>query len=404
MFDFQWPWLFVLLPVPWLLSRYLPDKYLPSALQSGQALVLPLTTPWQESENVTIADRRSRLTERLRAALLWLSWALLVTAVARPVWIDERGNVPISNRNIMVAVDLSGSMAQRDFRLQGSRISRLAATKKVASEFIEHRAGDRIGLILFGDHAYLQVPLTRDRKTVVKLLNEAELGLAGDRTALGDAIGLAVKKIREKPDEEHVLVLMTDGAATVGVSVEEAIHFAVDARLKVYTVGIGSMSNVNPEQKKAPDTSGGTANRTRNSQPANRTGGDLDEATLTAIAEQTGAKYFRARDIDELQAIYQELDKLEPVVDISKTWYPVKDLFYLPLSLAGLLLLLFSIWNVVCQSGWGEVFNSLKLLAWRKGRKPTFQPYEPPSTDSSPVARSIDRHATSMNEKKADLT
>ena len=321
MFEFQWPWMFVLLPVPWLLLTFLPERYMPAAVTSEQALQLPLSEPWLANRHAASSHIDKGIVHWLKRGLLWLIWLSLVMAIARPVWIDDRGNVPISNRNIMVAIDLSGSMAQRDFRLQGSRISRLAATKKVASEFIEHRVGDRIGLILFGDHAYLQAPLTRDRSTVIKLLNEAELGLAGERTALGDAIGLTVKKILEKPDEEHVLVLMTDGAATVGVTVEEAIRFAVKAELRVYTVGIGS-----------------TKNHAKNNAGKNS---DLDEATLTTIAKETGGKYFRAKSVDELQAIYQELDKLEPVIDISKAWYPVKDLFYVPLAVACFLLMLF---------------------------------------------------------------
>ncbi len=319
MFEFQWPWMFVLLLLPWLLwyllLRYAPESRMAVPAESSSAVIIPLSARWQtierqgeESASLSLFSRRFVV-----QSCLLLGWGLLVAAAARPVWVDEIGTVPVSNRNIMVAVDLSGSMAQRDFRLKGSRISRLAATKKVASHFIEKRVGDRIGLILFADHAYLQAPLTRDRRTVIRLLNEAELGLAGERTALGNAIGLTVKKIREQPDEEHVLVVMTDGAATVGVTVAEATRFALEAGLKVYTIGIGS-SGV-------------------------RVGSDLDEVTLQRIAEKTGGRYFRAKSIDEMEAIYQELDKLEPVIDLSQAWYPVKDWFYWPLALGCLLLL-----------------------------------------------------------------
>ena len=229
----------------------------------------------------------------------------------------------------MLAVDLSGSMEEQDFILNNQRVDRLTATKWVAGDFISRRAGDRIGLILFGTQAYLQTPLTFDRKTVVTLLNESAIGLAGDNTAIGDAIGLAVKRLGDQQTSNRVLILLTDGANTAGeVSPIKSAELAAEKNLKIYTIGIGAdemivrsffgSQRVNPSK-------------------------DLDEETLTAIAKKTGGRYFRARDADELNQIYQILDQLEPVEKDKQYFRPKTELFYWPLGLALLLAAIISL-------------------------------------------------------------
>jgi len=197
----------------------------------------------------------------------------------------------------------------------------LVATKSVAGKFIERRQGDRIGLILFGERAYLQTPLTFDRKTVVTLLNESFIGLAGKKTAIGDAIGLAIKRLKDKAAESRVLILMTDGANTAGeVKPLKTAELAARSGLKVYTIGIGADAVV------VRSLFGGkrVVNPSR----------DLDEKTLTAIAEQTGGRYFRARNTEQFEQIYALLDELEPVDQEAQVYRPFEALFYWPLTLA----------------------------------------------------------------------
>lgn len=308
MFEFQWIYLLVLLPLPILVRRW----FKPVQDFQHAALKLPDIQAFQ-NDAIAISDHAKKLIK----ILMILAWLSIVIAVARPVWVGEPISLSQSTRNIMLAVDLSGSMEQRDFRVGGTNVPRLAATKKVAADFILRRENDRLGLILFGDNAYVQVPLTLDRHTIVKLLDEAVLGLAGERTAIGNAIALAVKRAIQTPDEQHVLVLMTDGAATAGVDVAEATRLAANAKLKIYTVGIGSVSQ-------------GFMSR-RN---------DLDEPALKAIAKQTNGVYFRARNTQEFEDIYTKLDELEPVAEEEQWWRPRKDLFHWPLGIAFLLLML----------------------------------------------------------------
>lgn len=252
-----------------------------------------------------------------------IAWALLLLAAARPERMGDELEVPVSGRNLMLAVDLSGSMDQKDFELGSRRVDRLTATKAVASDFISRREGDRIGLILFGERAYLQVPLTLDRETVKILLLEAFIGLAGEKTAIGDAITLAVKRIHEQAVAagEQVLVLLTDGANTAGeVEPLKAAELAQQVGLRIYTIGIGA------EQLEVSSLIGGR----RRINPS----ADLDEETLTKIAELTGGRYFRAKDTAALQEIYQLVDELEPVEEPEAGFRPVKSYFYVPLTVA----------------------------------------------------------------------
>ena len=315
MWSRAWPWALLALPLPILAYRLLPE-----ALGLAEAgLRVPNLSSFE-----TLRDRSDA--EQLLNWRVWvavLAWSLLVLAAARPERIGDELDVPVAGRNLMLAVDLSGSMDQKDFELAGRRVDRLTATKAVASDFITRREGDRIGLILFGERAYLQVPLTLDRDTVKILLLEAEIGLAGEKTAIGDAITLAVRRVHEQKDDagEQVLVLLTDGANTAGqVQPLKAAELAQQVGLRIYTIGIGA------ETMDVSSLIGGRR--------AINPSADLDEATLTQIAQLTGGRYFRATDTASLQDIYALVDELEPVEEPESGFRPVKSYYFWPLGLA----------------------------------------------------------------------
>ncbi|MEE8320760.1 MAG: VWA domain-containing protein [Gammaproteobacteria bacterium] len=312
MIHFEWPWLLLMLPLPFLVRRFMR-----SASEAGEAA---LRTPFLE-DFVSKSDKQQRgMTGRWALWLALCAWLLLIIAGMRPQWLGELVEIPISGRDLMLAVDLSGSMQEKDFILKGQRVDRLTATKWVAGDFIDRRIGDRIGLILFGEQAYLQTPLTFDRKTVQTLLYESAIGLAGKATAIGDAIGLAVKRLRQHDKKSRVLVLLTDGANTAGV-VEPvaAAELAAKEGLKIYTIGIGADEMI---------IRSFFGNRRVNPSA------DLDEDALRSIAELTGGRYFRARDVKELEKIYQLLDAMEPVETDVQRFRPRMALYFWPLSCA----------------------------------------------------------------------
>jgi len=328
MWSLAWPWALLALPLP-ILFRFL----MPAAKGLSEA---GLRVPSIDSFS-TLQDRSGA--EQIYNWRFWvalIAWLLLVLAAARPERIGDELEVPVAGRNLMLAVDLSGSMDQKDFELAGRRVDRLTATKAVASDFIERREGDRIGLILFGERAYLQVPLTLDRETVNILLMEAFIGLAGEKTAIGDAITLAVRRIHEQEGDQgdQVLVLLTDGANTAGeVQPLKAAELAQQVGLRIYTIGIGA------DQLEVSSILGGR----RRINPS----ADLDEDTLTQIAQQTGGRYFRATDTASLQDIYKLVDELEPVEEPESGFRPIKSFYYYPLAAATLLIALLSIFSLL---------------------------------------------------------
>lgn len=315
MIEFAWPWVFLALPLPWLARHLLP----PVRAARLAALRAPFLADLEDLPSASRIDNA-------RPLPLWLAavaWLLLLVAAARPQWLGDPIEQSISGRDLLLAVDLSGSMQIEDFVLQGRRVDRLTATKAVAGQFIERRIGDRIGLILFGDRAYLQAPLTFDRKTAHTLLEESAIGLAGEKTAIGDAIGLAVKRLRKNPQNQRVLILLSDGANTAGeVSPLQAADLASREHLKIYTIGVGAdemivrdffgSHKVNPSE-------------------------DLDETAMKAIADKTGGRYFRARDTAELEEIYHLLDALEATEKDKRYFRPHREIY--PWPLAGALLL-----------------------------------------------------------------
>jgi Ca-activated chloride channel family protein len=310
-----WPWLLVLVPVPWLLRLLMPV--------SRSSDVQALRVPWFSAVAGGKGGWMRRPWLAWVAALVWL---LLVLAASRPQWIGEIESLPVTGRDLLLAVDISGSMDTQDMVLNKTAVNRLKVVKKVAGEFIQRRHGDRVGLILFGSRAYLQTPLTFDTETTATLLDESEIGLAGRETAIGDAIGLAVKRLRDDAEAERVLVLLTDGANTSGeVQPLQAAEFAARDGLTVYTVGVGA------DEMMVQDFFG-----SRVVNPS----ADLDEDTLRTIAERTGGRYFRARDAKGLEKIYEILDELEPVESDVEIIRPVDELFYWPMGLAYVLALL----------------------------------------------------------------
>jgi Ca-activated chloride channel family protein len=312
MLQIEWPLALLLLPLPLLVYLLLP----PGRLQQQAALRVPEIGDFRLG-SPTPGTPRPR---RWRLWLAVLTWLLLVFAASRPQWLGEAVALPVSGRDLMLAVDLSDSMRTADFRLEGEQVNRLQATKEVASRFIERRRGDRLGLILFGTRAYLQTPLTFDNKTVGGLLRESALGLAGERTAIGDAIGLAIKRLDFESDNSRVLILMTDGANTAGeVAPLKAAQLAAERGLRIYTIGIGADRDIET-----------TWFGIRRRNPA----AQLDEESLRAIAQASGGRYFRARDSEELEQIYRLLDELEPMPRDSESLRPVSALFVWPLAIA----------------------------------------------------------------------
>lgn len=312
MINFEWPLMLLFLPLPLLV------RFVSGTTTSGREAALRV--PFLEEFSAQTGINTRILTMAWKTMLATLAWVLLVLAAMRPLWIGDFIEMPVSGRDMMLVVDLSGSMQEEDFLINGERVDRLTALKYVAGDFIDRRVGDRIGLILFGDRAYMQAPLTLDRETVKTLLYESVIGLAGRATAIGDAIGLSVKRLREQKNSNRILILLTDGANSAGeVEPVEAAKLAAREGLKIYTIGIGADEMI--------------VESFFGSQRVNPSA-DLDEKALTAMADITGGKYFRARDTEQLEQIYALLDELEPIEQDVKRFRPMKSLYYWPLALS----------------------------------------------------------------------
>jgi Ca-activated chloride channel homolog len=309
MIHFAWPWMAALLPLP--LISYLLRR---PAEPRGSALFLPFAELVAMSES---GVQRGRVWRRLLYALVWL---LLIGAAMRPQWLGDPVPAPTTGRRLLLAVDVSGSMAIQD--MAGGR-SRLQVVQEVAGRFIDQRRGDRVGLILFGTRPYLQAPLTGDLQTVHRFLDDAVVGVAGTETAIGDAIGLAIKRLRAEADtaslEQTVLILLTDGQNDAGVMPPlEAAHMAAETGLRIYTIGVGAAAGGGYYGLAAGNT-------------------DLDEGALRAIATETGGAYFRATDDTSLERVYQRIDELEPTRGARQWLRPRDEWFAWPLAFALLL-------------------------------------------------------------------
>jgi len=308
MMQLLYPWLLIVIPLPLLIWLLLPNKQ--TQLSSIRT---PLYANWNAITQTTQSSDSHQLLQKL---LTFLAWTCIVVATARPQWIDDPIELPTTGRDLLLSIDISGSMEEEDLKLGGKPANRLAVVKSILSEFIQKREGDRLGLVLFGEKAYLQTPLTFDLRTVRFMLDETAIGLAGaSRTAIGDGIGLSIKRLRERPAENRVLILLTDGRNNSGeLDPIEAAKLAKHAGIKVYTVGVGADKQMRRSLLFGTTTFNPSA--------------ELDEETLRAVAQITGGKYFRARSSQELAQIYTLLDELEPVEDKPEIYRPIQELYY----------------------------------------------------------------------------
>jgi Ca-activated chloride channel homolog len=309
MFHLAWPWMALLLPLPWILLRMRR-----TAEPGGAALYLPFAASVPGPVPGATLPRSA-------LALLAAVWTLLVLAAMRPQWLGQPLPVPTTGRQILLAIDCSGSMATEDM----GGASRLEVVQIIGGRFIEQRRGDQIGLILFGTRPYLQAPLTTDIATVRQFLDQAVVGIAGPQTAIGDAIGLAIKQLRQRAHtggasmHQSVLILLTDGGNDAGVMPPlEAARLAAQTGLRIFTIGVGAPA----QQSLFGFTTGNT---------------DLDVGLLKKIASITGGEYFRAANPEALQAVYHRIDELEPTVGHKQWLRPAAEWFTWPLALALLL-------------------------------------------------------------------
>ncbi|MBU2711358.1 vWA domain-containing protein [Zooshikella harenae] len=335
MVELHWPWILILLPLPWLCYLLLRP-----APREESALHVPF---YQTITELTDSSSSSTaLKRRWSLFFLILIWIALLLAASRPRWVGDP--IPLSSnaRDLMLAVDLSRSMERRDLTLNGQHVDRLTVVKSVLDDFLTRRKGDRLGLILFGSQAYLQAPLTFDQDTLRILLEESFIGMAGSNTAIGDAIGLAIKQLRKRPAKSRVLILLTDGKNTAGqVTPQQAAQLAIKEKIKVYTIGVGAEEMIRPGILGSPFG----ARRINPSQ-------DLEEETLKDIAKITGGRYFRAKNTEQLEDIYQQLDQLEPVEQEAQLFRPVKVLHYWPLGFALLISLIWAGLILVQSKQW----------------------------------------------------
>lgn len=323
MIRFANPQMFWLLLVPLCVYHILPAV----KQMYGDALKVPFVGELAEIENQT------KLKDKLRAQfkvpivkilLLAIIWGVLSAALARPQWVGEPMRVKNEGRDILLVVDISNSMQERDFAYQGRYYDRLSAVKHVVSQFVDKRTEDKIGLVLFGTRAYLQVPLTYDKQSLKDVLAATDAGMAGNSTSIGDAVGVALKNMPTEDKSAKIIILLTDGENNDGsISMPQAVELAADENVKIYTIGVGSDE---------VSFLGGLFSMPRDS--------SLDEAGLKKLAQTTAGTYFRAKDVDSLQKIYEQIDKSEPQTQEGRYVQETKDLFYIPASAALLLFML----------------------------------------------------------------
>lgn len=321
MINLEWPWILLLLPLPWLVYRFAP------AVSGNQAA---LYMPFLQNNRLQETTTGTAAPQRLPLLLLSLAWAALVLAAARPVHVGEPVELPDNARDMFLAVDISGSMNIEDMVLNQRRVDRLTMAKHVLDDFIKKREGDRLGLVVFGSQAHVQAPLTFDLETVARLMHETRIGFAGQRTAIGDAIGLVIKRLADNPVEHRTLILLTDGTSNAGtMDPLQASRLAAGQDIVIHTIAFGS------EQV----SRGGFFGFRR------QLSDEIDEETLQSIADTTGGRFFRARNHEELAQIYNTLDQLARREQEGALLRPKKALFYLPLAISMSLFLLLIIYR-----------------------------------------------------------
>ncbi|MDN3642032.1 VWA domain-containing protein [Lutimonas halocynthiae] len=300
-FELAYKWVLFLLPLPFLVIWLLPPLRIKSA-----ALLVPNLSKTEVISGVK--SKKSALVKprnRIVSVALFIIWALLLATLSSPRLVGEPELKIKTSRNFLIVADISFSMANNDWYLEGKRATRWQAVKSVMHEFISKRTGDRMGLIFFGSSAYIQAPFTSDLSTVDQLLDEADVGMAGQMTNIGKAIVKGIEMFDQDTIKTKVMLVLTDGVDSgTEILPLDAADMARKDSIHVYTLGIG-----NPENS----------------------GSDLDEKTLREIAELTEATYFRAIDTDNLEQVYTELDKLEPIEFEEESFTPVTLLYIYPL-------------------------------------------------------------------------
>ncbi len=315
-------WVLLLLPVP-LLVRWWAPPY----REARPALRAPFFDELAEASGSTPAEGAVvRDRTWAQTAVGALVWVLLIVALARPVWVEPPIERKETGRDLLLAVDLSGSMETRDFAgPDGLPISRLDAVKQVIDDFLVRREGDRVGLVVFGTAAHAQVPFTPDLRAARELLDETRVSMAGPQTAVGDAIGLAIKLFEKSDSEERVLILLTDGNDTASrVTPRKAAELAADDGVTIYPIGVGDPTAAGEDP--------------------------LDAATLEEVAQATGGESFLASDREELERVYAKLDALEPSEYEVKTWRPRRPLYPWPLGAAVVLMGLLPVAQIARES------------------------------------------------------
>lgn len=319
MFELACPWALLGLPLPLLIWLLPPTS--PRCLQSA------LKVPFYEAIATILATHQVKISRYKRFSLLLGVWFFLIAALAGPRWVGQPRPIHQEGYNIMLALDISGSMQLNDMLWHGRPVTRLLTVKRAAEQFVNDRIGDKIGLILFGSRAYLQTPLTFDHHNLLMRINDASVGLAGQTTSIGDALGLAIKRLKQVPQQGRVIILLTDGVNNSGVLAPlKAAEIAKAHHIKIYTIGLGTEENT----------------RALNGFLLQAASAELDEETLKKVAKLTGGRYFRATDMASLQAIYQTINQLESVRQERAAVRPQQDYYLWPLTVA---LLLFFYWQ-----------------------------------------------------------
>ena len=310
-FEIIHRWIFWLLPLPLFIYLGLPSLKIRSA-----ALLIPNMA--NSAKYTKQKPKKSSLIKKkkiIEIIILSLVWISVIVSLSSPQLVGKADLKAKTSRNFLIVADLSFSMAQKDWKIEGKRVTRWEAVTSVMHEFIEKREGDRMGLILFGSNAYVQAPFTPDLSTVKTMLDEAAVGLAGQSTSIGKAITKGIDLFDQDTLKTKVMVLLTDGVdAGLGIAPLDAAEIAKRDSILIYTIGIGDPHSGNS---------------------------DLDEKTLEEIAAITGGQYFRAINTEKLDGIYEELDKLEPIEYEEESYRPRTYLYFYPLGFGLFLCILY---------------------------------------------------------------
>lgn len=332
MFHFYWPWIALLLPLPLLIRKLIP--YVPNEKDVGTSeIFFPALKRMKQA--FSVHSQQNDQSNRMFLLFLILTWLCLILALMQPEKVDTFRQVKNKGYDLMLAVDISASMQAVDFSNGSKILSRLDATKEVVGKFALARQGDRVGLIAFGENAYLHVPLTLDTPSVSHMLNHMVSGMAGNATAIGDAIGLSVRTLRERPEGSRVLILLTDGEDNASsIPPLEAAKLAKEYGIRIYTIGIGKKGAV-----PFPSSFGGY----------DMVEVSMDEELLKEIAEMTGGHYFSASNQKALESIYEKIDKLEKTESDHTLFLMREPLYQYPLSLAVICFFILSIQQILAR-------------------------------------------------------